>query len=136
MNFEAGEKLLKEANEYYEDLLSSYRRKSWNIVVRRSQEVVELSLKALLKMMGIEYPKEHDVGEVFAQACRSKNIGLDEKILEEITEASSKLAKERSPSFYMEKIFSEAQAKEAREKAEKILNLSNDLAGKLKLSPC
>jgi HEPN domain-containing protein len=32
--------------------------------VRLSQECVELSLKAVLKAVGIEYPKIHDVSDI------------------------------------------------------------------------
>ncbi len=31
--------------------------------VRRSQEALELVIKALLRSMAIEYPREHDVGD-------------------------------------------------------------------------
>ena len=35
---------------------------AWNLAIRRSQEVVELSLKGLLRFLGLEVPKVHDVG--------------------------------------------------------------------------
>ncbi len=38
--------------------------KSWADVVRESQEVVELSLKALLRHVAIEVPRIHDVGSI------------------------------------------------------------------------
>ena len=37
---------------------------SWADVVRESQEVVELALKALLRSCGIDPPRTHDVSEV------------------------------------------------------------------------
>ena len=33
--------------------------------MRQSQEAVELSLKAALRLIGIDYPNWHDVGSVF-----------------------------------------------------------------------
>ncbi|MDG6929617.1 MAG: HEPN domain-containing protein [Nitrososphaerota archaeon] len=39
-------------------------RGSYPEVVRYSQEATELSLKAALRLAGIEYPKVHDVGEI------------------------------------------------------------------------
>ena len=33
-------------------------------VVREAQEIVELALKGILRQMGIEPPKQHDVGDL------------------------------------------------------------------------
>ncbi len=41
-----------------------YDRQSWADVVCESQEVVELSLKALLRHVNIDAPRVHDVGRV------------------------------------------------------------------------
>ncbi len=63
---ELGERFLKEAEWIFEiDLKNALREENYNIVVRRAQEVVELSLKGCLRMLGIDYPKVHDVGSVF-----------------------------------------------------------------------
>jgi len=37
---------------------------SWADVVRESQEVVELALKGLLRSIGVDPPRVHDVAEV------------------------------------------------------------------------
>lgn len=60
MNFESGEKLIAQADECLADASRALERGSWNTVIRRSQEAVELSLKGVLRMMGVEYPKIHD----------------------------------------------------------------------------
>ena len=130
-NFELGNKLLNEAEEYYEEMLRAYERGSWNVVVRRAQEVVELSLKGLLKIMGIEYPKEHDVSDVFERACGDKEIEVEIETLVRIKRTSSALARERAPAFYMDRLYSEEQAKEAKEGAELILGMAGELKGKL-----
>jgi len=130
-NFELGSKLLNEAEEYYEEMLRAYERGSWNVVVRRAQEVVELSLKGLLKIMGIEYPKEHDVGDVFERACGEKGIEVEAEALARIKRTSSRLARERAPAFYMDRVYSEGQAKEAKEGAEQVLGMARELKGKL-----
>ncbi|MEO8083389.1 MAG: HEPN domain-containing protein [Ardenticatenales bacterium] len=41
-----------------------FEQESWPDVVRESQEVVELALKACLRHFGIEAPRIHDVSEV------------------------------------------------------------------------
>lgn len=113
-NFQLGDRLLGEAEEYYEEMLRAYERRSWNVVVRRAQEVVELSLKGLIKMMGIEYPREHDVGGVFEGVCREKGIEIEIETLDQIKRTSSRLARERVPAFYMEELYNEEQARRSK----------------------
>ena len=45
-NGERGRKLLAASREHLAEMESALRRSSWNIAVRRAQEVVELALKA------------------------------------------------------------------------------------------
>jgi len=95
---------LSAAREVYDEMLRAYERGSWNIVVRRAQEAVELSLKGLLKMMVVEYPKSHDVGGIFGRACVAKSLKITPEQLDEVKRISSNLAEARSPAFYMETI--------------------------------
>ena len=132
-NFETGEKLIEEAQNYYLDLLQAYRRKSWNTVVRRAQEIVELSLKGLLKIMGVEYPKVHDVGWLFEKIVQERSaIKVEQKVARRIREISANLARERSPAFYMEKSYDKAQADEAKKQAEEVLNWTGKMKCALK----
>ena len=130
-NFELGNRLLNEAREYYEEMLRAYERESWNVVVRRAQEVVELSLKGLLKMMGIEYPKEHDVGDVFEWACKEKRIEVEIETLDRTKRIYSRLARDRAPAFYMERFYTEEQAKETKEGAQQVLEMARELKSRL-----
>jgi HEPN domain-containing protein len=41
-----------------------FESRSWADVVRESQEVVELTLKGLLRALGVEPPRIHDVADV------------------------------------------------------------------------
>jgi len=41
------------------------------VCVRRCQEALELSAKAALRKLGIEYPREHDVGDALEAAVPS-----------------------------------------------------------------
>lgn len=43
------------------------KRKAWSDVVRESQEVVELALKGMLRAVGIDPPKWHDVGDLLVE---------------------------------------------------------------------
>jgi len=130
-NFGRGKKLIDEAKDCYLDLSEAYKRKSWNLVIRRAQEVVELCLKGILKMMGIEYPKIHDVGELFARVVRGKIIDIEEEKIKKIKETSANLSRERSRAFYMERDFNKSEAEKAKEDAEKILNWTKRLAIKI-----
>ena len=55
---------LERARNRVIDATSALARGAYPEVVRYSQECVELSLKAVLRIVGIEYPKVHDVGDI------------------------------------------------------------------------
>ena len=131
-NFKSGEDLLKDAQKHYKQLVDAYNERWWNIVIRRAQEVVELSLKGILKMECIEYPKIHDIGAVFVKMMKEKGIELEERIYKKIIEISDYLAKERGPSFYGEKIYTKKDAEKAKEYAEKIIEITRKILKKLK----
>ena len=72
---------------------------AWSDVVREAQELVELALKAMLREVGIDPPKWHDVGPIllqqaplFPRETRSQ--------LAELARISKWLRKEREFSFY------------------------------------
>jgi HEPN domain-containing protein len=76
-----------------------YEREAWSDVVRESQEVVELALKGILRGVGVDPPKWHDVGDLLLEhAAKIPGVTRDE--LEALAKASKKLRKEREFSFY------------------------------------
>ncbi len=78
---------------------SLYGDKNWADVVRESQEVVELILKAVLRHSNIDPPRTHDVSQVL----KENKALLPEPIrknLAEITKISKSLRKDRELSFY------------------------------------
>jgi len=120
-NREQGEKLLKEAEWIFEkDLGTAMEEENFNIAVRRAQEVVELSLKGCLRILGIDYPKVHDAGFVFIKEA-GKKLSLAENTLKEIERISRWLAEARAPSFYGERDFSTEDADKAFQDAEFVL---------------
>jgi HEPN domain-containing protein len=72
---------------------------SWADVVRESQEVVELALKALLRSAGIDPPRVHDVGEVLL-AERSRMPKPLQSELERLADVSRTLRRDRELAFY------------------------------------
>jgi len=90
---------LKRANSRLIDARSALKRGDIPDVIRYSQEAVEMSLKAVLRAVGIEYPKDHDVSDVLL-ACKER---LPEEILEDmerLMRISSELVDKRGPAMY------------------------------------
>ncbi|MDR7420393.1 MAG: HEPN domain-containing protein [Armatimonadota bacterium] len=72
---------------------------SWADVVRESQEVVELALKALLRLMGVDPPRVHDVSAVLlAERARVPEPLAGE--IDALAEASRQLRRDRELAFY------------------------------------
>jgi HEPN domain-containing protein len=76
-----------------------FEAESWADVVRESQEVVELSLKALLLVCGVEAPRVHDVSDILlAERERLPDEVVAE--LDTLVEASRQLRRDRELAFY------------------------------------
>lgn len=102
----------------------------WSDAVRRSQEAVELALKALLRFLSIEPPKWHDPSDILrAEAERLPPPVRDR--LDEITAASAALRKDRERSMYGDEeeglppqaLFDERAGRTAAERAEAVVSL-------------
>ena len=103
-----------------------YAEESWADVVRESQEVVELALKAVLRVSSIDPPRIHDVSEVLEKNQASipavfvKNLAVVSKI-------SRSLRRDREMAFYGSEdltpsdFYREEDAKEAYDGAQKIV---------------
>ncbi|MDI6735315.1 MAG: HEPN domain-containing protein [bacterium] len=127
-NLDFGKELIEEAKKIFQrDLSLAFAEGSYNLVVRRAQEVVELLLKGFLKIGGIEYPRIHDVGEVFAVCVLEKLPAINKKDLAKIKGISTNLAKLREPSFYFERIYTKEDAQKAKNDARFCINLIETL---------
>lgn len=121
-NRERGEKLINQAEKVFErDLKSASETEDHNMVVRRAQETVELALKGALKVLGVDYPKVHDVGSIFAEQARKKGIQVTKESLGRIERISLWLAQARAPSFYGERDYGREDSRKALEDAEFVL---------------
>jgi HEPN domain-containing protein len=101
---------------------------SWADVVRESQEVVELALKALLRSCGVDPPRIHDVSEVLL-AERSR---LPEALVEEVdtlAKISRSLRRDLELAFYGAEditpsgFYSRADGENAREGARRTVEV-------------
>lgn len=93
------ESYLAQAGEIIIEARGAFDRGVWNMVIRRCQEVVELALKAALRLAGIEVPHIHDVGILFKdhEAKFPESFRQD---IERMASISRRLRREREASFY------------------------------------
>lgn len=72
---------------------------SWADVVRESQEIVELALKGLLRWVGVEAPRIHDVSDVLL-AERGRLPPALRGDLDRLAAVSRDLRRDRELAFY------------------------------------
>ncbi|MGB9553753.1 MAG: HEPN domain-containing protein [Candidatus Caldatribacteriaceae bacterium] len=71
---------------------------SYSDVAREAQEIVELALKGILRRIGIEPPKQHDVGDSSLNTAIDSPQDVD-KAVETLAQISRWLRKEREFAF-------------------------------------
>lgn len=74
---------------------------AYSVVVRESQAIVELALKAMLRQVGIDPPKWHDVGGILLEN-RELFPAITDAALAELARISKWLRAERELAFYGE----------------------------------
>ncbi|MEM0018025.1 MAG: HEPN domain-containing protein [Candidatus Korarchaeum sp.] len=92
---------MRRASRTLEEARNAFEAADYPLTIRRSQETVELSLKAVLRLLAIEYPREHDVSDVLLEAAKSRR--LPEWFMAELdfmAEVSRDLARKRGVAFY------------------------------------
>ena len=90
---------LKRAGHRLKALDVLLQEQSWADVVREAQELVEITLKALLRACRIEVPRIHDVSPVLMQNRDQLPPALGSQ-LEEIVRISRSLRRDRELAFY------------------------------------
>ena len=76
-----------------------YSKKAWAVVVRESQEVVELVLKSLLRHCYIDVPRIHDVSGIL-QEEKARVPAVLHKDLDKICSISRSLRRDRELAYY------------------------------------
>ncbi|MGQ9782142.1 MAG: HEPN domain-containing protein [Nitrososphaeria archaeon] len=100
-NVDLAASALRRGSRWLRGAFSALEDKRWDDVVYCSQMAVELSSKAVLIALGIEYPKEHDVSIGFKQVSKIKNIPTwFLALLHELTNTISELAELRGLAGY------------------------------------
>lgn len=116
-NITLSQSYIKKAIDRLDILDLLYKKGAYSDVVREAQEIVELALKGVLRYIGIEPPKWHDVSSILKEnkALLPTNIL---KELSRLTYISKKLRKERELAFYGDEDFiptEEYDANDARD---------------------
>lgn len=75
------------------------REVAWSDVVREAQETVELAMKGMLRHVGVEPPKWHDVGGIVLEHA-DRFPGESAEGLARLADISKRLRKERELAFY------------------------------------
>jgi HEPN domain-containing protein len=90
---------LKKASARHHLLSILQEKRAYSDVIREAQEVVELALKGMLRQVGVEPPKWHDVGELLIEhrARFAEKVALR---IPRLAETSGWLRGERELSFY------------------------------------
>nr|MDO8097666.1 HEPN domain-containing protein [Candidatus Njordarchaeota archaeon] len=110
------------------------KAKAYHRTVRASQEAVELATKATLRLLGIDYPKSHEVTSLLESPTVEKNSPkwFTESI-SRIREISIQLAGDRGPALYGdEKSSKPPEELYGREAAEEALKGARLVVGKCK----
>lgn len=110
--------------------------------MRRAQECVELCLKAVLRLYGVEYPKAHEVSAALVR-IRDRLPPWFAERLDLVVEASVSLASQRAPSFYGDelrripagRLFGRREAEDALNYARELLSMVKKLMAEWSGSP-
>lgn len=121
-NLDVARSLLNQSTRRLETAERELREGSLAYSVRSSQEAVELALKAALRLLGIEYPKKHDVSMVLT---RFRDRFPTWFPVDTLAKISTKLAEKCEPAMYGDElsmtpadlVFERPEAEEALESA-------------------
>ena len=131
-NIEMAASLIEQAKRRFETAKREYETGSRAYSIRSSQECVELASKGALRLIGIEYPKKHDVSDVLLKFAERFPKWFN---VEKIARNSSVLAAKREAAMYgneeammpADSLFTGEEAADALKMAEETLKEVNKL---------
>jgi len=129
---------LRQAKARLEDAVEAVPEANYPYAVRLSQECVELSLKAVLKAVAIEYPKIHEVSDILLEV-KERFPPWFRVETDYLSESSKILVKKREPSLYggeeaflsPDEVIDKEDAEDAVTRAGKTYNLCEKLLTEL-----
>jgi len=125
---------IKRAKRCLKEAKSALEDEDHPMTIRRAQECVELSLKAALRSVAVEYPKEHDVSDAL-HMVKNKFPDWFKKEIPRFMEVSESLTKKRGPAMYgyeaelkpASEIFTKKDAEDAFLSAEEVFKACEKL---------
>ena len=90
---------IKRASTCFKESKDAFNDEDYPITIRRAQECVELCLKAVLRGIAIEYPREHDVSKAL-EMMKGKIPDWFSSKLQKFMDVSVDLSKKRGPALY------------------------------------
>jgi len=93
------EDYIERAKRYIREAERAFLEGDFPTTVRRSQESLEPGVKAVLRDLAIEYPREHDVGDALHE-LETKVPAYLEREIPTFKELLSELARARGPAMY------------------------------------
>lgn len=97
-NREFGRAYIEDARVILAEAEASLEQGHFHRTVRKCQESVEMALKGLLRVAGIEYPKAHRVGRVLLESAVAQVVSAE--CLRDIARIADELADAREEAFY------------------------------------
>lgn len=102
-NIDLANDYLNEAKLRLETAENVIRKNAHAYCVRQSQEAVELSLKAALRIIGLDFPKWHDISEVLLKEKEKFPMNFQDNI-RKMAHISTSLTKKRELAMYGDEI--------------------------------
>ena len=99
INIEMAEDYSERAKRYIREAERAFLERDFPTTVRRSQEALELGVKAVLRYLAIEYPREHDVGDALHELLGKVPEDIESEI-PNLKALLSELARARGPAMY------------------------------------
>ncbi len=133
-NHSIGRAYIEDARLILHEAEASLKEGHHHRTVRKCQESVEMALKGLLRVAGIEYPRAHRVGRVLLDSPIHQVTTLER--LREIARIADELADTREEAFYgseeqpAAELFSAEDASDALRKAKDVDAFVSELTEK------
>ena len=125
---------LTRAGHRLEALQLLYDRKSYADVVREAQELIELALKAVIRISGVDPPRSHDVGDLLLENTHRLNPEIRPHA-DTLAKISKKLRRDRELAFYGSEdltpsdFYKEEDAREALQDAKWVYSVCKTVGG-------
>jgi len=127
-NYETANEALKRARRWYQGSNRALEDQRWDDVVYSYEMAVEQALKAILILYGIEYPKKHDISNIYLSLKNKKVPEFFSKNIDNHAKILNILVKKRGPAAYgyVEGINKNEFMKDAKNLKQDVENILNE----------